>query len=106
MENTIDPKIKVINGVVEFSTDVIALSISVSANANRKAGIKVPAKAESATHFHSSFFMDLMLLNPIVNKNIAANKVRIAPNCKGESPIRDFFIRINELPQTIDSIAR
>ena len=46
------------NGTSEFKTDAIELSISVSAKAKRKAGKKLPRKAEIIIHFHS--FLDII----------------------------------------------
>ncbi|MFT7071652.1 MAG: hypothetical protein ACJAX3_000625 [Patiriisocius sp.] len=93
-------------GVVEFKMEATALSISVSAKAKRKAGIKVPRNAEIAIHFHSLFLIFLIELKPINNKKAAANNVRNAPNCKGVRPINAFLISIKELPHTIDSMTR
>ena len=51
--NTIAPIITVLRGTNEFKTEATELSISVSAKAKRKAGKKLPRKAEIIIHFHS-----------------------------------------------------
>jgi hypothetical protein len=91
---------------VEFKIDTTALSISVSAKANKKAGIKVPKNAEIVIHFHWSLLICFNFEKPTNSKNIAANKVRSAPNCNGVRPINPFLIKINELPQTTESTIR
>ncbi|CAI8315904.1 MAG: Uncharacterised protein [Flavobacteriaceae bacterium] len=110
LENTIlnntAPKIKVTIGVVEFKIEATALSIWVSAKANRNAGIKVPRNPDTTIHFHSCFRIFFKDLNPISNKKIAANKVRKAPNCKGVKPTNAFLINIKELPQTTERIIK
>ena len=75
-------------------------------NAIKKAGISVPKKPESITHFHSLFLIDFKCLKPIAISTMPAIKIRVAPNCNGVKPNNPFFIRIKELPQTNESIIR
>ena len=70
----------VFNGTNEFSMDATALSISVSAMANKKAGIKEPNIPVSAIHFHCFISISFTLLNPAINKNTAVIIVLNAPN--------------------------
>ena len=44
-------------GTIEFITDATALSISFSAKANKKAGKKLPKKADIVIHFHSTLLI-------------------------------------------------
>ena len=104
--NSTAPNTKVTIGVVEFKIEATALSIWVSAKANKKAGIKVPKKAEIVIHFHCCFLIFFKKENPTISKKIAANKVLRAPSCRGVNPIKAFFINIKELPQTTDNKLR
>ncbi len=45
------------NGTIEFNIEATELSICVSAKAKRKAGKKLPKKAEIIIHFHSNIFI-------------------------------------------------
>jgi hypothetical protein len=51
------PIIIVFKGTKEFNIEAIVLSTSVSANANKKDGKKVPRKPERASHFHCFLVM-------------------------------------------------
>jgi len=90
-------------GTVEFKIETMALSISNSAKAKKKAGKKLPNIAETVIHFHCSFLIFLILLKPIINKKIEAKTVLNAPNCIAVKPTNPFLISINELPQTSES---
>ena len=95
-----------LRGTKEFNTDAIELSISVSAKANRKAGKKLPRKAEIMIHFHS-FFVIIFKVCQAKAKIIIDEKIILKdPNCVGLRPIKAFFIRINELPHIIDKLIR
>ena len=94
------------NGVNAFRIAVIELSISVSAIANRYAGINVPKKEVNAMYFHFCLGILGKLLKPITNKKIAAKIIRNDPNCIADKPTRPFFININELPQINASVIK
>ena len=96
---TASPIRTVFNGTKEFKTETTPLSTSVSANANRKEGKKVPINPVITIHFHwwvSIVFRDW---NPIEKINKEDNTALKLPNCKGERSKRPFFIKIKELPQ-------
>src|SRR3970282_2808049 len=100
MPKTKNPNTKVFNGVKEFNMELTELSISVWANAKRKAGTKVPNMEVIAIYFHFPLGILGKLLKPINNKKIAANIIRKEPTCKADKPTNPFLISINELPHT------
>jgi hypothetical protein len=97
--NAKNPNKIVFIGTIEFNIDAIALSISVSAKANRKAGKKVPKKPDKAIHLIVLFDKFLKLLKPAINKINPVIIIRNEPNCIGLRPIKLFLISMNELPQ-------
>ena len=104
--NSSIPKTNASSGTLEFKIPTTALSISVSAKAKRNTGIPVPSNAEIPIHFHSNFFMVFKVFHPKRSKTNAENKIRRAPSCRGSKPTNPFLIRINELPQMMDSTTR
>ena len=78
-----------------------ALSISVCAQANKKGGINETYPV-IAIHFH--LFLGIVFIEeyPIINNKSVDNIVLKLPTCKGVKPIKDFFIRMYELPHTKD----
>lgn len=100
------PTIKVNKGVVAFSMEAMALSISVSAKAKKYTGKNEPRNPEITIHFHCFPFSFIKLRKPTNIKNSAANMILKDPTCKGLNPTRAFLIRIKELPQTIERIIR
>lgn len=100
------PKTIVLSGTNEFNIEATALSISVSAKANKKAGKKVPKSPVKITHFQSLNAIDLTRLKAIMNKKNAVKIMRIAPSCTGVNPSKPFLIRIKELPQITDKTMR
>ncbi len=97
--NNTKPNTTVFKGTKEFKMDVMLLSTSVSAYANKKEGKKLPRKPESANHFHWFLFRPFRLLNPntkIIRADITSRKL---PNCSGLNPNSPFLIKIKELPQ-------
>lgn len=93
------PNMIVFIGTIEFNIEAIALSISVSAYAKRKAGKKVPNNPEMAIHFKEVLDNFLKLLKPAENNIKPVIMIRKEPNCKGVKPTNPFLININELPQ-------
>lgn len=100
------PKTIVFNGTREFKIEATALSISVSAKANRNDGKKVPNSPVKITHFQSLKAIDFTRLNATINKKTAVNIIRIAPSCTGVKPTKPFFMSIKELPQINDRTTR
>lgn len=92
------PKIIVFIGTIEFNIDAMALSISVSANANKKAGKNVPKNPERTIHFMVFFVSFLRLLKPAKKRITPETIILNDPNCNGVRPISAFLININELP--------
>ena len=92
------PKIMVLIGTIEFNIEAIALSISVSAYANKKAGKNVPKNPDMAIHLSVFFGKFFKLLNPAKNNNNAVMIILKEPNCNGVKPTSPFLININELP--------
>lgn len=97
------PNKMVLSGTKEFNTETTALSICVSAMAKKNAGIKEPKTPEIASHFHWFGLIVRIDLIPNTNKNRPVIMTRKAPNWKGVKPSNDFLIKINELPQIIES---
>ena len=69
----------VLRGTSEFKMEVMALSISVSAMANKNAGKNDPKKPEIAIHFHCGFLMFFRLLYPKANKITPVSTLRKLP---------------------------
>jgi hypothetical protein len=88
----------VFNGVNEFKIEVIELSIPFIAKENKNAGKKTPNKAVIVICVHSFFWIENKLLKPIGNKTSAVIRILKEPTCIGVRLIKDFLIRINELP--------
>ena len=82
--------------------EATALSIWVSAYANKKAGKKVPTKADKDIHLHFLIGIVLILLNAIKNIIMEENTILNEPSCKADKPSKLFLISINELPQIKD----
>tara|TARA_S200000501_G_C20815874_1_gene740531 strand:+ start:1351 stop:1656 length:306 start_codon:yes stop_codon:yes gene_type:complete len=93
------PMIRVFKGTIELIIDATELSISVSANANRKAGKKLPKNAEMVIHFHSNFFIVNIFFHAIKKIITDENIILSDPNCEASRPTKAFFISIKELPQ-------
>ena len=92
------PKTIVLIGTIEFNIEAIALSISVSAYANKKAGKKVPNNPDTAIHLSVFLGKDFKLLKPAKNSINAVIIILKEPNCRGVKPTSPFFINIKELP--------
>ena len=88
----------VLIGTIEFNIEAIALSISVSAYANKNAGKNVPKKPDITIHLSVFFGKFFKLLKPTKNNNNAVMIILKEPNCNGVKPIRPFLINIKELP--------
>lgn len=78
--NAIKPRIIVLIGTIEFRIDATALSISVSAKANKKAGKNVPKNPEIAIHFNVVLESSFNPLNPATNRINPEKIIRIDPN--------------------------
>src|SRR5690606_36363154 len=76
------------------------------AYANKKAGKNIPYIDEAKRNFHLFLGMEGMCFHSMQSITIDATKILTAPSCMGVKPKRPFFIKINELPQTIASTAR
>jgi len=86
--------------------DATALSISVSAKANKKAGKKVPRNPERIIHFIVVLESFLRLLKPAIKRMKPEMMILKDPNCKGVRPINAFLININELPHIKERIIK
>ncbi|GAA4242033.1 hypothetical protein GCM10022292_10800 [Winogradskyella damuponensis] len=78
--NTANPNKIVFKGTKEFNIEATALSISVSAMAKKKAGIKEPKRPERRSHFHFDLGIVLSLLKPKVKRIRPVIIVLSAPN--------------------------
>lgn len=78
--NIAKPNNIVFKGTKEFNIEATALSISVSAIAKKKAGIKDPSNPEINSHFHFVFGICLSLGNPTPRRMTPVIMVRSAPN--------------------------
>ena len=104
--NNTKPIIIVFNGTIEFNIEATELSISCSAKANKKAGKKLPTKAEIIIHFHC---LKVISFNLLKVKGINAKAeiiILIEPSSIAVKPTNPFFIRMKELPQMNESAAR
>jgi uncharacterized phosphosugar-binding protein len=79
LNNTI-PIITVFKGTIEFIIEATALSISFSAKANKKAGKKLPKKADIVIHFHSNLVIFDNLFQAIKIIIIEEKIIRREPN--------------------------
>ncbi|GAA3595214.1 hypothetical protein GCM10022396_10410 [Flavivirga amylovorans] len=77
---TAKPNKIVFKGTNEFKIETTALSISVSAIAKKKAGIKDPKTPVIIIHFQSGFLIVLMVLNPINKRKKPVIMILKAPN--------------------------
>ena len=75
-----NPMMIVFSGTSEFKMEATALSISVIANENRKAGKKVPKNQEIAIHFNVFFDWFFSPLKPAMNNISPEMTIRKAPN--------------------------
>jgi uncharacterized phosphosugar-binding protein len=70
----------VFKGTIEFIIEATALSISFSAKANKKAGKKLPKKADIVIHFHSNLVIFDNLFHAIKIMIIEEKIIRREPN--------------------------
>jgi len=82
------------------------LSNSVCGKADKKGGKNEFSNPPMKIHFHSRLLKFKMLLNPKINKVIAAIKMRKPPTSMALKPNKAFFISMKEDPHTSESIMR
>ena len=94
------------SGTIELKIDVIPLSSSVCAKANKKGGKNELSKPAAVSHFQSLLPIVRKLRYPSKNKKREARTTRRPPTCKAVKPISALLISIKDDPQINDSKMR
>lgn len=100
------PTIVVINGATELKIEVIPLSNSVCAKANKKGGKKELVNPAIINHFQSFGAIEDKLRNPKTKRVKEAITTLNPPNCRAVKPKSAFLINMKDEPQIKDRSTR